>query len=134
VRAAITACILVVICMAVVGAQAAQAMQIFVTIAGPTGGTISLEVESSDTVENVKQKIQDAEGIPPDQQVLVFEGEILEDGNTLASYGITAGDTLLLVQPLSLLTDKDQCKKNGWKAFGVFKNQGDCIKYVNTGN
>ena len=83
--------------LALIGAAPAMAMQIF--IEPPTGPRISLDAEPSDSIENIKAKIQDAAGYTPDQQILSYQGHDLEDGRTLSDYNIQRDSVVQLQFP-----------------------------------
>ena len=93
----------------------ANAMQIFVKTL--SGKHIALEVERTDTIEAVKDKIQYKEGIPAERQELVFEGKILEEGRSLADYPIFKDSTLhLLLKDISIPETGDGSMPLVWLA------------------
>lgn len=82
------------VCAAAALCTAAWGMTLFAEL--PSGTTIELEVESGDSIDNVKQKVQNAAGVPVAEQYLYYGGKFLEDGRTLADYNIQQESTLLV--------------------------------------
>lgn len=111
----------------------AAAMQVFVKL--PAGTVIVLDVESSDSVENVRTKIQDKFGVAPEQQVLTYGGTILVDGLTLADYNVQNETTIFATVPL-LWTNSDLAAFKLGEPFadGVVASPGFAVPAYSVGN
>jgi len=95
-------CTLLLLAASVAMAQVSSGMPLYVL--QPTYSTLTLDVEPSDTIENVKAKLQDSAGFAIESQYLYFGGTLLEDGRTLSDYSIGRGSTLPLVATAAFAT------------------------------
>jgi len=64
------------------------------------GKIVDIDIEPTDTIERIKERVEEKEGIPPPQQRLIFGGKAMADDKTAAEYGISAGNTLHLILAL----------------------------------
>ena len=94
--------ILLLLAASAVMTRVSSGMPLFVL--QPTYSTLALDVEPSDTIENVKAKVQDKSFIPPDSQYLYFGGQLMEDGYTLSDYSVTQSSTIPLVATAAFAT------------------------------
>lgn len=86
-------------CLAAVLSTAAWAMSptgFYLNVELPSGKTIALDVESGDSIDNIKQKVQNAAGVSVTEQYLYYGGKFLNNGRTLADYNIQKESTLLV--------------------------------------
>ena len=93
-------------------------MQIFVKFT--SGKILTLEVEPTDSIDSIKQKVQEREGIPPNRQQLFFNGQRLEEGKTLSDYNIQKESILdLIVIPLNKPEKPHYCDSPYWRIITI---------------